>query len=55
MVAKLHINLSQGVLELEGDPEFVREIYSDFKDQLSHTGAVRSVNLRENEGTYIPN
>ena len=33
--AKLHIDLSQGVIDIEGDPDFVREIYSDFKDQLT--------------------
>lgn len=34
MTAKLHINLSQGVLDVEGDPELVREIYNDFKLQV---------------------
>ena len=32
--AKLHINLTAGVLDVEGDVELVREIYSDFKDRL---------------------
>lgn len=31
---KLHINLSQGIIDIEGDPELAREIYSDFKEQL---------------------
>jgi hypothetical protein len=35
MTAKIHINLSQGVLEVEGEPNFVRSIYDDFKGQLS--------------------
>lgn len=34
MIAKLHINISQGVLDIEGEPDLVREIYADFKDQL---------------------
>lgn len=34
MQTKLHINISQGVVDVEGDPEFVREVYADFKDRL---------------------
>ena len=34
MHAKLYINISEGVVEVEGDPEFVREVYADFKDRL---------------------
>ncbi|MFT8716615.1 hypothetical protein [Gluconobacter potus] len=34
MTTKLHINISQGVIDIEGEPDLVREIYSDFKDQL---------------------
>ncbi|OJW56629.1 MAG: hypothetical protein BGO57_12050 [Sphingomonadales bacterium 63-6] len=34
MITKLHINISQGVIDIEGDPELVREIYADFKVQL---------------------
>src|SRR5262245_4636303 len=41
MTAKLHINISQGVLDIEGDPELVREIYADFKDQLLAGGTER--------------
>lgn len=36
MTAKLHIDMSQGVISIEGDPDLVREIYKDFKDQLIH-------------------
>jgi hypothetical protein len=32
--SKLHIDLSQGVVDVEGDTDLVREIYRDFKDQL---------------------
>lgn len=34
MTTKLHINISQGVIDVEGDPDLVRGIYDDFKDQL---------------------
>jgi hypothetical protein len=34
MTTKLHINLSQGIIDIEGDPELVREIYSDFRERL---------------------
>ena len=32
--AKLHINLSEGVLDVEGDSALVKEIYFDFKERL---------------------
>ncbi|WP_137719243.1 hypothetical protein [Methylobacillus flagellatus] len=32
--AKLRIDISQGLLEVEGSDQLVREIYADFKDQL---------------------
>ncbi|MBO0333575.1 hypothetical protein J0X12_08125 [Sneathiella sp. CAU 1612] len=35
MSSKLHINLTEGILEVEGDPDFVRSIYDDFKAQIS--------------------
>ena len=31
---KLHIDLSQGLVEVEGDADLVREIYRDLKDHL---------------------
>ena len=34
MTTKLHIDISHGVINIEGDPDLVREIYRDFKDQL---------------------
>ena len=34
MTTKLHIDISQGILDIEGDPELVREIYADFKIHL---------------------
>lgn len=41
MATKLHINISQGVIDIEGDPDLVREIYGDFKDQLLNGSMVR--------------
>ena len=35
MDAKLRIDLSQKILEMEGSEEFVREIYNDFRDKIS--------------------
>lgn len=34
MQSKLHIDLSQGLVEVEGDADLVREIYRDLKDHL---------------------
>jgi len=34
MVARLHINVAQGTLEVEGDEGFVEKIYNDFKAVL---------------------
>ena len=34
MQTKLHINLSKGIVDVEGDVDLVREVYSDFKDRL---------------------
>jgi hypothetical protein len=34
MTTKLHINISQGILDVEGDPDLVCKIYNDFKEQL---------------------
>ncbi len=34
MTTKLRIDLSQGLIDIEGDPELVREIYADFKAQI---------------------
>ncbi|MCR9087553.1 MAG: hypothetical protein NXH97_12515 [Rhodobacteraceae bacterium] len=35
MTAKLHINLTQGIIDVEGDAELVKSVYDDFKDRLS--------------------
>lgn len=34
MHTKLRIDLSQGIIDIEGEDQFVREIYADFKDSL---------------------
>ncbi|MCQ8780879.1 hypothetical protein [Mangrovibrevibacter kandeliae] len=34
MTTKLRIDISQGLIDIEGDPELVREIYADFKTHL---------------------
>ena len=34
MTTKLHINASQGIIDVEGDIEFVEKVYADFKDQI---------------------
>ena len=44
MTIKLHINISQGIIDVEGDAAFVREIYANFKDQL-----LSGVKLRNND------
>ena len=46
MTTKLHINISQGIIDVEGDPALVREIYEDFKEQLL-TGASMRGPVRE--------
>ena len=33
MSAKLHINFSQGILDVEGEESFVKSIYDDFRDE----------------------
>lgn len=42
MTAKLHINISQGVLDIEGEPDFIRAIYDDFKEHLRAGGVTRT-------------
>lgn len=41
VTTKLHINISQGIIDVEGDPELVRAIYEDFKIQLLAGSTVR--------------
>ena len=34
MQIKLHINITEGVIDVEGDSDLVRQVYSDFKERL---------------------
>jgi hypothetical protein len=37
---KLHINITQGIVDVEGDQEFVWRIYEDFRDRLANIADV---------------
>lgn len=39
---KLRLDLNQGLLEVEGSDDFVREIYTDFKEQLHRSGKAKT-------------
>lgn len=41
MNAKLHIDVLQGVLDVEGDESFVRSIYDDFKGRLAEQVTIK--------------
>jgi hypothetical protein len=41
VTTKLHINILQGIIDVEGDPELVRTIYNDFKEQILAGATVR--------------
>ncbi|MFC4353323.1 hypothetical protein ACFOW6_17375 [Fodinicurvata halophila] len=34
MTTKLHVNIHQGIIDVEGDPEFVKTVYADFKSTI---------------------
>lgn len=34
MTTKIRVDLSQGIIEAEGSEDFVREVYSDFRDRI---------------------
>jgi hypothetical protein len=47
---KLHINLAQGIIDVEGDVGLVREVYQDFKERLtahSRTGVITEREAQE--------
>jgi hypothetical protein len=50
VAAKLHMNISQGIIDVEGDPELVRAIYEDFKEQLLAGASMHAPPLEEVEG-----
>lgn len=39
-MTKLHINISAGIVEVEGEPDFVREIYDDFKKEITKRAVI---------------
>lgn len=49
MSAKLHINLRQGVIEADGEPEFVEKVYKDFKAEVLKRLALRDDNAEDAE------
>lgn len=46
-MTKLKIDIKTGVLEVEGEEAFVKEIYQDYKDRLSSVGDFSSDNEAE--------
>ncbi|MTI42591.1 hypothetical protein JM93_00891 [Roseibium hamelinense] len=42
MQTKLHINLTQGIIDVEGDVDFVKAVYKDFKDHIAAQSPVAS-------------
>lgn len=47
MHTKLHIDLSQGIIDIEGDSEFVREIYSDLRESIVQKAEVEDLTRDE--------
>jgi hypothetical protein len=39
---KLHINIAQGIIDAEGDQDFIWRVYQDFRDRLVTTAATLS-------------
>jgi hypothetical protein len=50
LTVKLHINISQGLIEVEGDADLVREIYADYRDQLLNGERVAAVSAPPKQG-----
>lgn len=55
MTVKLHINISQGLLEVEGDADFVREIYKDYRDKLLDSEVARVPAPAKKDASVQPN
>ena len=51
---KLHINLKQGILEVEGSEEFVAKLYQDFRDNLSTDLGALSIGADESSSDLKP-
>lgn len=58
MTAKLHIDMSQGIISIEGDPDFIRDIYRDFKEHLAtglpKLGGVRATAQPPSDSSTAP-
>lgn len=70
MITRIRIDLSQGIIEAEGNEEFVRSIYGDFKARLdalsaaprpaaqgakaAATPSVRSTREKTRRANYVP-
>jgi hypothetical protein len=52
--SKLHIDMSQGVVDIEGDSDLVREIYRDLKDHLLNGAPLARVQPRAPAGVPTP-
>lgn len=48
---KLHINITQGIIDAEGDQDFVWRVYEDFRNHLSSTSLTSASSLQKNEDT----
>lgn len=46
---KLHINISQGIIDAEGDQEFVWRVYEDFRDRLGAGFPIAEPHIPEND------
>lgn len=52
--AKLHINLNQGLIDVEGDEAFVRAVYDDFKGVLTVPNTAQAPNEPSDDGLGEP-
>lgn len=42
-MAKLHIDIARGIFEVEGEPEFIQDLFSQFKGQLSQISVQKQI------------
>ena len=54
MSTKLHINLSQGILDVEGEESFVKSIYDDFRIEALRSFAAGVNNDASEKPTHAP-
>lgn len=57
MITKIKIDLTNGLVEVEGSEEFVRSVYDDFKEKLASEPVAErpAVPLPANQGAREPN